>query len=64
MGTWKEYIERLKTEWVGKKVIFDGEIHTIVDVDYNSILHIDRPTEYNKTTAAFDEYDVVKALID
>ena len=63
MGTWKEHINDLKTEWIGKKVIFEGNIHTIVDVDYNGILHIDRPTEHNKTTAAFVSYEAKNALI-
>lgn len=63
MGTWKEYIESLKTEWIGKRVMFGSRPYTIVDVDYNGILHIDRPTERNKTTAAFEPYEAKKALI-
>lgn len=64
MATWKEYIEKLKKKWLGKKVMYDGCQYTIVDVDYNGILHIDRQTKFNKTTAAFNAYDVVKALVD
>ena len=50
---WSDYIQRLKDKWIGKQVLFEGKVYTIVDVDMNGILHIDRPTEHNKTTAAF-----------
>ena len=63
MGTWKEYIENLKKEWIGKMVVFESKPYKIVDVDYNGILHIDRKTEHNKTTAAFMPYEAKKALI-
>lgn len=60
---WKDYIERLKAEWIGKKVEFDNDIYTIVDVDYNGVLHIDKPTAHNKTTAAYLDYEAEKHLI-
>ena len=63
MSTWREYIDKLKKEWIGKKVMYDGTPHTIVDVDYNGILHIDLPTEHNKTSAVFFPYEAEKALI-
>ena len=63
MSTWKEHIERLKRDWIGKKVMYQDRVHTIVDVDYNGILHIDLPSEHNMTTAVFDEIDVKEALI-
>lgn len=49
--TWAEYIAKLRAEWNGRKVIYQGEQHTVVDVDYNGALLIDRETMYNKTTA-------------
>ena len=63
MSTWKEHIERLKRDWIGKKVMYRDRVHTIVDVDYNGILHIYLPSEHNMTTAVFDEIDVKEALI-
>lgn len=58
---YREYIENLKRFWVGKKVIYAGEQHTVVGIDYNGALLIDRPTQWNETTsvAAFqlDDYD-------
>jgi hypothetical protein len=63
MSTWKEHIERLKRDWIGKKVMYGDRVHTIVDVDINGILHIDLPSEHNMTTAVFDEIDVKEALI-
>ena len=61
--SWSEYIEKLRKEYIGRKVRYQGRIHTIVDVDYNGILHIDLPTEHNETSAVFDSYDVKEALI-
>ena len=53
---WSDYIKREKEKWVGKKVIFEGNQYTVVDVDINGALHIDRPQYYcesytSKTTA-------------
>ena len=60
---WKDYIYALKKDYVGKKVLVDGKQYTIVDVDYNGILHIDKPSEHNKTTAMFSAADVQKFII-
>lgn len=49
--TYREGIENMKKEWVGKKVRFRGEMYTVVDVDYNGSLMIDLPNQYNQTTA-------------
>lgn len=62
-GSWKQYIEALTDEWIGKRVQYEGKIYTIVKVDYNGILHIDKPSEYNWTTAAFEPHEAEKALI-
>ena len=51
MNTWKEYIENMKKQWIGKKVFFKGNYHTVVDVDYNGGLLIDLPTQFNETNA-------------
>ena len=63
MGTYKQYIESLQTEFVGKKVMYDGKPYTIAMVDYNGIIHIDKPTEYNKTTAVYEPHEARHALI-
>lgn len=60
---YSDYIAKLRDIWIGKKVMYDGKVYTICDVDYNGILHIDRPTEHNATTAAFDPYTALKALV-
>lgn len=51
MGTWKNYIEEMKKKWIGKKVIFEEEQHTVVDVDYNGLLLIDKKARMTDTTA-------------
>lgn len=51
MGTRREYIEKLKDEWIGKMVIFEDERYNVVDVDYNGMLLIDKKAQYTDTTA-------------
>lgn len=51
MGTYKEYIEKLKSEWIGKEVVYENEKHTVVDVDYNGMLLIDKKARMTDTTA-------------
>lgn len=51
MRTYREWIESLKSEWIGKRVKFEGCIYNVVDVDYNGFLLIDRKTRYTETTA-------------
>lgn len=51
MGTYREYIERLKREWIGKIVLFENEEHTVVDVDYNGSLLIDKKARFTDATA-------------
>lgn len=51
MGTYREYIEKLKSEWIGRKVTFEGKRYNVVGVDYNGMLLIDRKARYTETTA-------------
>lgn len=51
MRTYKEYIEELKEKYVGKPVVYEGKSYTVVDVDYNGGLLIDKPAEHTATTA-------------
>ena len=60
---WKDYIRELKKKWVDKQVSFEGSIYTVVDVDSNGVLHINRPTEHNKTTAAFLPHEAQEAKV-
>ena len=61
--SWSEHIEKLRKEYIGRKVRYQGRIHTIVDVDYSGILHIDLPSAHNDTTAVFFESEAKEALI-
>lgn len=51
MGTWKEYIDELKHQWIGKEVVYENEKHKVVDVDYNGMLLIDKKARKTDTTA-------------
>ena len=49
--TYREWIESLRAKWIGQTVIYEGEKHTVIDVDYNGYLLIDKPAEFTETTA-------------
>lgn len=49
--TWREYIESMKTKWIGRRVEWDGMPYTVVDVDYNGGLLIDMPAQFTDTTS-------------
>ena len=59
MSTWKEYIENLKTEFLGKQVTYRDKIHTITNVDYNGVIYIGTPG-----TAVYMPHEARKALIE
>ena len=46
---YRDYIEALRSEFVGKRVMYEGKVYTIAIVDYNGIIHIDKPSQYNET---------------
>lgn len=49
--TYKELVAEDQARFIGKKVKYEGGIYTIVDVDYNGALMIDRETRFTDTTA-------------
>ena len=55
MGLYKDWIAELKRKWVAKKVIYEREEYTVVDVDYNGGLLIDKRNRYNDTTSVPEE---------
>ena len=56
MSTWKDYIEHRKNKYIGRKVLFDNNIYTIVDVDYNGAFLIDKSARFTDTTAVGTEH--------
>lgn len=62
-GSWKNYIEALEKEFTGKNVNFEGKTYRIAKVDYNGIIHIDKPTEHNQTTAVYEPHEARKNLV-
>ena len=52
--TYREYIDGMKKKYVGVKVKYAGEDYTIVDVDYNGGLLIDKPARFTETTAIYE----------
>lgn len=60
---YSDYIEALRSEFVGKHVMYLGKVYIIVMVDYNGMIHINKPSQYNETTAVYEVYQARKALI-
>lgn len=48
---YRDYIEGLRKEWRGKRVRYEGKTYTVMDVDYNGALLIDKPAQFTDTTA-------------
>lgn len=48
---YKEWIAEKRKEWIGKKVIYEGNEYTVVDVDYNGALLINKLAQFTDTTA-------------
>ena len=48
---YKDYIISMREKYVGAVVYYDGEKHTVVDVDYNGGLLIDKRAQFTETTA-------------
>ena len=59
----KEWINKLKVEFVGRKVLYEGKVYTIADVDYNGLIHINKASQFNNTTAVYEPHEARKALI-
>ena len=49
--TFKEYLALMKKAWVGSRVMFEGQEYTVVDVDANGFLLIDKADSFKATTA-------------
>ena len=52
MITYKQWIEQLKKEWIGRQIPYEGKLYTVIDVDYNGSLLIDKPNYYNDSYTA------------
>lgn len=57
--TYKEYIEKLRSEWIGKNVLYENKKYLVVDVDYNGMLLINKKATYTETTAVSKLYATV-----
>lgn len=51
METYRQYIDNRREKWIGRRVMYDGEIYNVVDVDYNGALLIDKKAQFTDTTA-------------
>lgn len=49
--TYKEYIENEKRKWIGKVVQYENQNYTVMDVDYNGGLLINKKARFTETTA-------------
>lgn len=51
MKTYREWIGKLKAEWIGKEVIYENNKYKVVDIDYNGLLLINKKAKHTETTA-------------
>ena len=63
MMSFSAWVKTLANEFVGKKVQYEGKIYTIVKVDSNGLIHIDKPSMYNTTTAVYEPCQARKNLV-
>ena len=49
--TYREHVQWMKKQWIGKTVIYQGQRYKVVDVDYNCALLIDKKAPFTDTTA-------------
>ena len=57
---YKNRIAELRNEYIGKKIEYAGKIYTVVNVDYNGIIHINKPAQFTETTAIYDTTEAKK----
>ncbi len=61
---WSDYITRLRREWIGKTVKYQGKPYMVVDVDINGMLHINKPhyycESYTSETTAVETHMIEK----
>jgi len=60
---YKDWIKALEDEFLGKKVMYDGDVYVIVKVDYNGLIHINKPSEHNDTTAVYEPHEARRAIV-
>ena len=60
---WSDRIRLLREEFEGKQVYFEGKIYNIVKVDYNAIIHINKPAEFTETTAVYTTSEARRNLV-
>ena len=48
---YKNYIASMRRSWIGRLVTLEDGEYTVVDVDYNGMLLINKPTQHTETTA-------------
>lgn len=60
---YKDYIDKLRSEFAGRSVVYEWKVYAVAMVDYNGVIHIDKPSQYNETTAVYDVYEARKALV-
>lgn len=48
---YKDHVNLLREKYIGTKVYYGNELHTIVGIDYNCCALIDKRAQFTETTA-------------
>lgn len=51
--SYRDLVEQERREYIGRDVIYKGERHKIVDVDWNGAIMIDLKARFTETTALY-----------
>lgn len=57
---YRDMIDGMRKEWIGKEVLFQGGSYKVVDVDYNGGLLINKRARFTDTTAVAEYMVEVK----
>lgn len=61
--TWSAFIENLRAEFLGEKIMYQDRIYNITKVDLNGVVYIDMPSPYYPDTAVYDYAEARKHLV-
>ena len=51
---YSQWIAERRQKWIGEKVVYQGVEYTVIDVDYNGALLINKKAQFTDTTAVME----------
>ena len=60
---WSDYIQALRDEFTGRKVMYQSGVYRVAGVDMNGMVHIAKPSRYTNTTAVYTAFEARKHIV-